>query len=574
MINHEIAEIFDRMAQALSFKGKNRFRASAYERAARSLRGVEQDLTALAREEKLQNIPGIGHDLSRMIKEYIETGRIRGCEQELRDLPDELLKMMDIPGLGPKTLALLDKKFHIKNVEDLKRLVENESLQQVRGFGAKKIENLRQGIELYQASRQRRRLSEVLPSAEKLLDEARQIALVERADLAGSIRRRSETIGDIDLLIAARDGEEALRELVKLPSIKRVKALGGTRATVIIGGDLQADIRAVPKESYGAALQYFTGSQQHSVHLRTMARERGLKINEYGVFRGDKRIGGEDEEDVYRALRLKMMPPELREDRGEIEAALEDHLPNLIAEDNLRGDLHMHTTWSDGKASVEEMVETAATLGREYIALTDHSQSARIAHGLELERLEQKIEEVEALRKKRGGRKPHVLMGAEVDILADGRLDYPDDILARLDVVVASLHGAFRQSREQMTGRLLAAIANPYVHIIGHPTTRLIGSREGVEFDFERVIEAAAEAGVALEVNGAPKRLDLDDLMSRAAYEAGALLAIDSDAHSTAQLEQTRYGVFQARRGWVEARSVVNAWPWPKFSRWLQHRIL
>jgi DNA polymerase (family X) len=574
MINHEIAEIFDRMAQALSFKGKNRFRASAYERAARSLRGVEQDLTALAREEKLQNIPGIGHDLSRMIKEYIETGRIRGCEQELRDLPDELLKMMDIPGLGPKTLALLDKKFQIKNVEDLKRLVENDSLQQVRGFGAKKIENLRQGIELYQASRQRRRLSEVLPSAEKLLDEARQIALVERADLAGSIRRRSETIGDIDLLIAARDGEEALRELVKLPSIKRVKALGGTRATVIIGGDLQADIRAVPKESYGAALQYFTGSQQHSVHLRTMARERGLKINEYGVFRGDKRIGGEDEEDVYRALRLKMMPPELREDRGEIEAALEDHLPNLIAEDNLRGDLHMHTTWSDGKASVEEMVETAATLGREYIALTDHSQSARIAHGLELERLEQKIEEVEALRKKRGGRKPHVLMGAEVDILADGRLDYPDDILARLDVVVASLHGAFRQSREQMTGRLLAAIANPYVHIIGHPTTRLIGSREGVEFDFERVIEAAAEAGVALEVNGAPKRLDLDDLMSRAAYEAGALLAIDSDAHSTAQLEQTRYGVFQARRGWVEARSVVNAWPWPKFSRWLQHRIL
>jgi DNA polymerase (family X) len=572
MINQEIAEIFDRMARALFFKGKDRFRALAYERAAGSLRGVEQDLTTLAREGKLQDIPGIGHDLSEMIEEYIETGRIRRCEQELSDLPDGLLEMMDIPGLGPKTLALLAQKFHIKNVDDLKRLVESGSLQQLRGFGAKKIENLRQGIELYQASQQRRLLGVVLPLAEKLLDEARQIKLVERADLAGSIRRRSATVADIDLLISSSDGEEALREFIKLPSIKRVTALGGTRAAVIIGGDLQADVRAVPKESYGAALHYFTGSKQHNVRLRTMARERGLKINEYGVFRGDKRIGGEDEEDVYRALGMEMMSPELREDRGEIEAALEDHLPKLIAEDDLRGDLHTHTTWSDGRASVEEMVETAATLGHEYIALTDHSQSARIAHGLELERLERKIAEVEALRRKRGGRKPHVLMGAEVDILADGKLDYPDEILARLDVVVASLHGAFRQSRERMTVRLLAAIANPYVHVIGHPTTRLISSREGVEFDFERVVEAAAEAGVALEVNGAPNRLDLDDLMSRAAGEAGALLAIDSDAHSAAQLAQMRYGVFQARRGWVEARSVVNAWPWPKFDRWLQHR--
>jgi DNA polymerase (family X) len=572
MINQEIAEIFDRMARGLFFKGKDRFRALAYERAAGSLRGVEQDLTALAREEKLQDIPGIGHDLSEMINEYIETGRIRRCEQELRDVPDELLEMMDIPGLGPKTLALLDKKFHIKNVDDLKRLVENGSLRKLRGFGAKKIENLRQGIELYRSSQQRRRLGVVLPLAERLLDEARRIEQVERADLAGSIRRRSQTVGDIDLLIASSDGEEALREFVKLPSIKRVTALGETRATVIIEGDLQADVRAVPQESYGAALHYFTGSKQHSVHLRTMARERGLKINEYGVFRGDKRIGGEDEEDVYRTLGMKMVPPELREDRGEVEAALADHLPKLIVEDDLRGDLHMHTTWSDGRASVEEMVETAARLGREYIALTDHSQSARIAHGLELERLEQKIEEVEALRKKRGRRKPHVLMGAEVDILTDGKLDYPDEILARLDVVVASLHGAFRQSRERMTGRLLDAIANPYVHVIGHPTTRLIGSREPVDFDFERVVEAAAEAGVALEVNGAPNRLDLDDLMARAACEAGVLLAIDSDAHSTAQLEQTRYGVFQARRGWVEARSVVNAWPWSRFGRWLQRR--
>jgi DNA polymerase (family 10) len=572
MVNQEIAEIFDHMSRVLSFKGKDRFRALAYERAAGSLRGLDQDVTGLAREKKLGEIPGVGHDLSEMIEEYIDTGHIRRCEREMRNVPDTLIEMMDIPGLGPKTLALLHEKFRIKNADDLRRLIEKGSLGKLRGFGEKKIENLRRGIELHQSSKQRRRLGMVLPLAEKLLDETRRMKLVDRADLAGSIRRRQETIGDIDLLISSRDSEEVLREFVKLPVIKRTTALGPTRASVIIEGNLQVDVRAVPEESYGAALQYFTGSKQHSVHLRTIAQKRGLKINEYGVFRGKKRVGGEDEEDTYRALGMKMPPPELREDRGEIEAAMEGDFPKLIEEGDLRGDLHAHTTWSDGRSSLEEMVEAAAELGLEYIAITDHSPSSRIANGLDIDRLERKIEEVEALRKKRGRRRPHILMGAEVDILPDGRLDYPDEVLARLDVVVASIHGAFRQSKDRMTGRLLDAIANPYTHIIGHPTTRLLGSREPVEFDFERVIDAAAEAGVALEVSGSPSRLDLNDVMARAAYEAGALLAIDSDAHSAAQLEQTRYGVLQARRGWIEARSVVNTWPWPKFSRWLRQR--
>jgi DNA polymerase (family 10) len=572
MVNQEIAEIFDHMSRVLSFKGKDRFRALAYERAAGSLRGLDQDVTGLAREKKLEEIPGVGHDLSEMIEEYIDTGHIRRCEREMRNVPDTLIEMMDIPGLGPKTLALLHEKFRIENVDDLRRLIEKGSLRKLRGFGEKKIENLRRGIELHQSSKQRRRLGMVLPLAEKLLDEARGMKLVDRADLAGSIRRGQETIGDIDLLISSRNGEEALREFVKLPAIKRTTALGGTRASVIIEGNLQVDVRAVPEESYGAALQYFTGSKQHSVHLRTIAQKRGLKINEYGVFRGEKRIGGENEEDTYRALGMKLPPPELREDRGEIEAAMEGGFPKLIEEGDLRGDLHAHTTWSDGRSSLEEMVEAAAELGLEYIAITDHSPSSRIANGLDIDRLERKIEEVEALRKKMGRRKPRILMGAEVDILPDGRLDYPDEVLARLDVVVASMHGAFRQSKDRMTGRLLDAIANPYTSVIGHPTTRLLGSREPVEFDFERIIEAAAEAGVALEVNGSPSRLDLNDVMAQAAYEAGALLAIDSDAHSAAQLEQTRYGVLQARRGWVEARSVVNTWPWPKFSRWLRRK--
>ena len=332
------------------------------------------------------------------------------------------------------------------------------------------------------------------------------------------------------------------------------------------------DIRAVARESYGAALQYFTGSKQHNVHLRTLARERGLKFNEYGVFRGKKRVGGKDEAEVYALMNMPVMPPEIREDRGEIEAALAGRLPKLIEVKDLRGDLHTHSTYSDGKATIEEMIDHAAELGYEYIALTDHSPSQRIAHGLALDRLEQKIEEIHSLRKKRRDRPPHILIGSEVDILSDGKLDYPDEILARLDIVVASIHSLFRHNKDEITGRLIDAVGNPHLDILGHPTSRLIGEREPLELDFERVVAAAHKTGVALEINASMYRLDLNDLMARAAQEAGVLLAIGSDAHSTAQLDQIRYGVFQARRGWVEARSVINTWPWVKLSGWLNHR--
>jgi DNA polymerase (family 10) len=572
MANREIAEIFNRLSRALTFKGLDHFRALAYERAASALRGVEEEVAKLAREDRLDEIPGIGKDLSEMINEYIATGYIRRIEREVRSVPDELLELMDVPSLGPKTLALLHKKFRIRNADDLRRLINSGRLKKLSGFGAKKIENLRRGLELWQSGKQRVCLGLALPVAEQLLEEVKKIDLVERAELAGSIRRRRETIGDIDLLLTARDNVEAIRRFVAPPAIREVIARGGTRATVMIEGGLQVDVRAVPASSYGAALQYLTGSKDHSVHLRTLAQERGLRLNEYGVFRGDRQPGGKDEAEVYRLLGLELMPPELREDRGEIEAASSHQLPKLITETDIRGDLHMHTNYSDGAATIAEMADAAAALGREYIALTDHSVSARIANGLDSGRLEKKIVKLEAVREKRGAHKPRILLGAEVDILADGRVDYPDEILARLDVVVASLHSSFRQNRERQTRRLLDAIANPYVHIIGHPTTRLIGSREPVDFDFERVIEAAAEAGVALEVNGAPSRLDLNDTMARAAQAAGALLAIDSDAHATAQLDQVRFGIFQARRGWIEARSVVNTRPWAKFKRWLHSR--
>jgi DNA polymerase (family 10) len=572
MLNEEIARIFERMARVLAFRGKDRFRIMAYERAAISIRDLQEDLATIADQGKLEEIPGIGKDLSEMIQEYVHTGKIKRYEQECKGISPGLIDLMSIPGLGPKTLAFLHKRFRVNSLEDLKASLDQAAMVKLRGFGQKKIDNIRRGIELWLASQRGMLIGIALPLAENLLSELRKIKLIERAEVAGSLRRRKEIIGDLDIVIISRDSAEALRQAVALPLVKQVLGIGDTRATVIIEGGIQVDIRAVAEASYGAALQYFTGSKQHNIHLRTLARERGLKFNEYGVFRGNKRVAGKDEAEVYACVDMPAMPPELREDRGEIEAAIEGKLPKLIELKDLRGDLHAHTTYSDGKSTLEEMVEHAGELGYEYIALTDHSPSQRIARGLDLDRLGKKVSEIEQLRKRRRDRLPHILMGAEVDILASGKLDYPDDILARLDVVIAAIHSLFRQKQDEITGRVLEALANPHVDILAHPTSRLIGSREPLELDFERVIAAALKTGTALEINGSMYRLDLNDSMARAAQQAGVRLAIGSDAHSTTQLGEIRYGVFQARRGWIEARSVVNTWPLTKLKQWLDRR--
>ena len=572
MLNEEVARIFENMARVLAFKGEDRFRIMAYERAAISIRDLKEDLSSISKAGKLEDIPGIGKDLSEMIAEYVTTGKMSRYDKECRGFKPSLIELMSVPGLGPKTLALLHQKLHINTLEDLKRCLEGEAIQKLKGFGAKKVENIRRGLDLRETSQKRMLIAVALPLAENFLERIRKIEPIERAEMAGSLRRRRETIGDLDILIQSKDAAGALKEITRLPIVKQVLGVGDTKATVIVEGGIQVDVRAVPAESFGAALQYFTGSKQHNIHLRTLAEKSGLKLNEYGVFRGERRLGGEEESDIYRLMKMPIMPGELREDRGEIEAALAGRLPTLIEPEDLRGDLHTHTVWSDGKSTSEEMVEQAARLGYEYIALTDHSPSERVAHGLDRDRLQKKIEEIEHLRARRGRRKPHILIGAEVDILADGSLDYPDEILARLDIVVAAIHSSFRQTRDQITGRLVAAANNPYVDVLAHPTSRLIGSREQLEIDIERVIEAARAKHVALEFNGSIYRLDLNDVMARAAQDAGALLVIGSDAHSTAQLEQIRYGVFQARRGWIEARSVVNTWTWAKLNSWLQSR--
>ncbi len=569
--NEEIAHIFERMSRVLALKGKDRFRILAYQKAAQSIRDLEQDLQAVSNAGKLEEIPGIGKDLAGKIEEALQTGTVRQCEQESRNLPDSLLTLFEVRGLGPRTISLFHKRYGVNDVEGLKHLLESGRLKKKAGFGEKKIAGLVEAVESWTASHQRMLLGLALPKAEALLERIRKLRLIERAELAGSLRRGRETIGDVDLLVTSKDSAQALAEIGKLPMVTRILGSGPTKATFLLN-DLQVDVRAVAPESFGAALQYFTGSKAHNTHLRAIAKQRGLKLNEYGVFRGDRNLCGPEEEDVYRLLHMPCMPPELREDHGEIEAAQNGKLPELVELNQVRGDLHAHSTYSDGRSTMSEMVERAAELGYEYIGLSDHSPSQRVARGLQSDRLGKKIREVEGLRARRGRFGPSILLGAEVDILPDGSLDYPDEVLAKFDVVIASVHGNFNQSKAQMTSRILKAIRNPYVNVIAHPTARLIDKRPAIEFDFETVVLAAREAGVALEIDGSPWRLDLNDTMARAAHDSGALLAITADAHSTSQLSFLRFGVVQARRGWVSAEGIVNTWPVGRLHDWLTAR--
>ena len=566
-MNEEIARIFERMARALALKEADRFRIIAYERAAASIRHVE-DLAGLAREGRLEEIPGIGKDLAEMIEEYLRTGKIQKYERERRDVPDGLIDLMSIPGLGPKTVALLRRRLGVENLEDLQRAIEDGSLVKLprlarRRCAASPVRSSCGSAGAASAAGSR------LAAGEPLGGHPSE-PLVEKADLAGWLRRGRETIGDVDILIASKDGPRALAKIAKLPVVRQTLGLGDTKATLVLDGPVQVDVRAVQEPSYGAALLYFTGSKDHNVRLRTLAKERGLKINEYGVLEGERNLGGTTEAQVYGALGLPLIPPELREDRGEIEAAKQGALPRLIELGDLRGDFHVHTDYSDGQDSMERMVEQAEALGYDYVGLADHSPAARIAHGLAEDRLEEKIEAVEGLRRARRGGKLKILIGAEADILGDGRLDYPERILRRLDVVIAAVHSAFRQDSERMTGRLLDALDCPYVHILAHPTGRLLGVRDPIRLDFDAVVKKAIDRRIALEVSGAWQRLDLNDVMAKAAQDAGALLAIGSDAHSAGQMENVRYGVLQARRGWIEAKSVVNTWSWSKLDKWLK----
>jgi DNA polymerase (family 10) len=553
MKNRELADIFGKMADILEFKGENPFKVNAYRKASRVIGELSDDIEAIHNQGGLMNISGIGSGIAKKIEEYLTTGRMSKYEEVTQEVPEGLMELMAIQSMGPKTLALLHDRLGVASFDDLKRVTEDGSMETLPGLGTKKVENIKRGIKLYAASRGRIPLGIALPIVEGIIAQLKQTKQIFQVSAAGSLRRMRENIGDIDILTTGGEGGEIIQKFTQLPQVTEVLAAGDTKGSVIIEGKTQVDLRVVSPDCFGSALQYFTGSKAHNIHLREIAKDRGLKISEYGVFRGDERLGGEREEDIYSALGLSWIPPEMREDRGEIEAAIAGTLPELVKPEEIRGDLHVHSQHSDGTATIEQIALKAKELGYEYIAICDHSQSARYAGGISEDELLEEIREIEGLNQRLDGIR--ILSGTEVDIKADGSLDYPDELLSKLDIVVAAVHSGFKK---KVTERMIKAMENPHVDVIAHPTGRLISSREGYELDVDRIMAKAAETHTALEINSYYDRLDLSDINCMKAKQMGAKLSIGTDAHHVDQLWAIRLGVAVARRGWLEKQNLLN----------------
>mgnify|MGYP006281453347 CR=1 FL=1 len=559
--NSEIADIFDHLADLLEIKGANRFRVRAYRAAAQTVRDQSRSMADMLEDgEDLSELPDIGEDLAGKIEEIVETGQLELLEETKEEVPEAIAEITGIPGIGPKRAKALFDELGIRSLDELKQAAEDGKIREVEGFGEKTEASIREELEKGDLSEKRSRLAEAEDFAEPLLAYIRDIDGVKKATIAGSYRRRKETVGDIDILATAKKGSGVSDRFVDYDEVEEVVSHGESRTTVILRSGLQVDLRVVPEVSYGAAMHYFTGSKAHNIACRRRAIDRDLKLNEYGLFKGDDRIAGETEEEVYEEIGLPWIPPELRENRGEIEAAEKGELPELIEIGDLRGDLHCHTTASDGRHGLAEMAEAARKRGYDYLAITDHSKSQTVAGGLEDDELSKQIDEIAELNEALDGIR--LLAATEVDILEDGSLDFPDDLLKRLDLVVASVHSKFGLSEEKQTERILRAMDNPHVSIIGHPTGRIINERRAYPLNMERIVEAAADTGCALEINATPMRLDLNDVHARMARDAGARISISTDAHSTAGLANIRYGVGQARRAWLEAGDVINTRSW------------
>jgi DNA polymerase (family 10) len=557
MKNQEIAKIFNEIAGLLEIKNDNPFRIRAYRRAALNVEGLTRNVEDLSEDELLE-VPGVGKDLAAKIDEYIKTGNIAAHEELKKEIPQIVLDLESVPGLGPKTAMLLHEKLHIKSIDELAKLAEEHKLAGLPGIKGKTEENILKGIGMLRRGQERSPLGKVLPIAQDLVDQLRLKAPLTRIDIAGSLRRWKDTIKDIDILAMSDNPKEVMRVFVHLPHVKEVIMQGPTKSSVVIKEGLQVDLRVVEKESYGAALAYFTGSKEHNIRLREMAVKRGLTINEYGIFRvkDNTKLGGEKEEDTYKILDLQYVPPEMREDRGEIEAAIEGKLPKLVTVNDIKGDLHVHSKWSDGSHTFEQLAEVAKEHGYSYFALTDHSQGLGVARGLTAERLAEQKREIDTLNKKL--KNIRILHGTEVDIRSDGTLDFHDDVLQTLDIVVASIHSGFKQTKEQLTSRIVAAMKNPYVSIIAHPTGRLIGERDAYEVDMDEILKTAKETGTAMEINAYPLRLDLSDIYAKKAKELRIPIVISTDAHVTTQFNFMSYGVSIARRSWLEKEDIAN----------------
>jgi DNA polymerase (family 10) len=560
--NKKLAEIFEKMADILEFLGENPFRIRTYRRVAKILENLPMDVEEALKSGYLYKIKGIGGSTIAKIEEFLKTGTVQKYENLRKQVPEELLELMDIPGVGPKTLKIAYEKLGVRTKEDFLRVLKDGSLASLPGFGPKKVEKILKGIELWQKAQERIPLVVAYPLAQRVVEHLKNAVgkYIENITVAGSTRRMKETIRDFDILVSAkRENWKKIHDaFVRFPDIEDIQLHGETKSTILLKEyHRQCDLRTVEPESWGTALQYFTGSKHHNIKLREIAKEKGLKINEYGVFEvsSGKKIAGKTEEEVYRVLGMQYIPPEIRENTGEIEAALEGKIPHLVPYGSLKGDLHMHSNWSDGLNTIEEMVKACIERGYEYMAISDHSQSARVAHGLTPERFMEQKREIERLRKLYED-KIHILWSVEVDILPDGSLDLPDDLLKEFDFVTASIHSRFNQDN---TERILKAMENPYVNLIGHPFGKQYGYREGYPLDFEKVLKKAKETNTALEINS--QREDLDSHHIRKAVGEGVKLVVSSDAHSTKQLWTTKIGLGLARRGWATDEDILNTRP-------------
>jgi len=562
--NRDIGRLLREISAFLEMEGVG-FKPRAYQKAAEAVEAMEVPVPRLFDEggaKALATIPGVGKSIAHKIAEFLETGRVAYLEEMKAQRPVQLMELIAIEGVGPKTARALYDALGVRTLADLERVARQGKIRTLRGFGEKSEQEILRGLDFLRQHRGRFPIGEAFPIAYSIEQRLRELDCVEKVALAGSILRRKESVGDADILVISKDAGAVMDFFIRMPEVAHVHGKGITKSSVRLHMGMDVDLRVVSRESFGAALNYFTGSKSHNVHLRRIAQERGLKLNEYGLFKGKKAIAGRTEEELYRALGLPFIPPELREDRGEIEAAQEGRLPQVIDYGGLRGDLQTQTDWTDGKHSIEDMAREAEALGLEYIAITDHTASLAMM-GMDEDKLSRQMEVIEALDRRSPGIR--ILKGAEVNIMPDGLLDVGDSLLAKLDVVGVGVHSRFHQSRSQMTERLCRAMRNPHVDILFHPTGRVVLKREPYDLDLDEILRVARQTGTVLEVDAMPDRLDLKDEHIRKAVEAGVKLVIDSDAHATSHFGLLHYGVGQARRGWATAADVLNTLPVERF---------
>lgn len=555
--NADIAEAFRRLADLLDIEGGNQFRVRAYRNAAATVEGLPRDAARMLNEgEDLSELPGIGEDLAGKIETLIETGKLPLLEEVAARVPEGLAEITHVAGIGPKRAWKLYEELDIETIDALRKAAEAGEVREIEGFGEKTEQNIIDALGRFEGSEKRLRLMDAEHIAEPLIAYIREIDGVKDAVIAGSYRRQKETVGDLDILVTAKRGSDVMDRFVEYDEVDNVVSKGTTRSTVILQSGFHVDLRVVEEVSYGAALFYFTGSKAHNIALRKRAIDRGWKLNEYGLFEDDERIAGKTEEEVYGELDLPFIPPLLRENRGEIAAAEKGELPNLVTLEDIRGDLHCHTKWSDGKFSVREMAEAAKEKGYAFLGITDHSRSQTVAGGLSEDELARQIDEIDQLNEELEG--ITILKASEVDILENGKLDFSDNILARLDYVICAIHGGFGLSREKQTERVLRAMDNKHFNILAHATGRLINERGPYDIDLDRIMTEAADRGCFLELNAHPNRLDINDARCKMARDMGLMVPIGTDAHSINGLETMRFGVAQAGRGWLEAGDVLN----------------